>query len=631
MIDLDAVSVAVSASGAQDSGSGLRPASTGKRWAVPAVVALALVAVGAAFVWLRPVPEPAPPSIRFELPVTDVQMIGNPSPSPDGRWLAFRGSGADGVVRLWLRELNSVEVRPLEGTQSENPLPPSPFWSPDSRSIAFTSMRMNFAAGELKRVDIAGGPARVISAVPGGVKGSWNQDDAIVFAANGVPGTLGLLRVPATGGQPVRVTAIDGDRGETAHDHPQFLPDGRRFLYFAVSEDPAVQGVYVGSLDLAPVEQSKEPLLSTNRNVRYVPSSAGGPGWLLSVREATLFAQRFDPDRLAFTGSPIPVADQVGSFPGANAAFYDASDTGVLAYALESYSERLLVLDRQGEVVETVLEGSNANPALSPDETRVAYSQLDPQSGDSSIWVLDLQTRNRTKITFRRGRSDFPVWSPDGGQLAYASNESGRFNLYRKNADGSGEEALLVASESDKLPTSWSSNGFLLYQISSPGGNTDVWLLPLARGGDPRPYLATESPEYQAHFSPDGAWVAYGARESTPEVYVRRFSADQDAASTSNEKWLISDDSDGGFDPRWNGDGTELYYLDPTLGQRQVDIRAADAVSKSPSIRLFAVNALSGSWSVTRDGQRFLHTGASTPSASARVIVVTNWLADLGE
>jgi Tol biopolymer transport system component len=530
---------------------------------------------------------------------------------------------------MWLRALDSVEVRPLIGTESGNALPPPVFWSPDSKYIAFSSTPGPFAAGQLKRLDIAGGPPVAICNVSASVPtGSWNRDGVIIFGANLGPG---LLQVPASGGEPKRLTTLDPQRKETAHRFPQFLPDGRHFLYLRVSTDANQQGIYVGSIDAKPEEQSLKRVMAANRQAVFAPSQARGMGHLLFLRDTTLFAQSFDPERAELKDEPIPVTDQVGSFPAANAGLFSISATGVLTYRVGRGANEVELswVDRTGRVTGSIgTKGNYANPALSPDETRIAVTEFDAQSGNSNIWVYDLKRGAKTKVTFSSGRNDFSVWSPTGERLVFASNRSGFMDLYEKNADGTGAERLLLKSDEDKLPSSWSRDGrYLLYETSE--SQSDLWVLPFEGDQKPVVFLRTEFPEGQAMFSPDGRWVAYTSLESgSPEVYIRPFTLVKTGESGGGGKWLVS--NGGGLRPRWRGDSKELYYLSTVPEQFAVDIKSGSVPQPGVPRRLFPVSLIDD-YTATADGSRFLSLAAAGEGSVSPFRVVTNWQAGLKE
>ena len=370
-------------------------------------------------------------------------------------------------------------------------------------------------------------------------------------------------------------------------------------------------------------------MIATNRQAVFAPSLARGPGYLLFLRDTTLFAQPFDPGRAELQGEPTPVTDQVGSFAAATAGLFSVSETGVLTYRVGpgANGSQLTWFDVAGNTTGSVgAKGNYDRPALSHDGSRVAVTEFDAQSGDSNIWVFDLSRGTRTKITFNPGRNDYPVWSPNGERIAFASNRNGFLDLYEKNADGTGEERLLLKSDADKEPTSWSSDGkYLLYDSQTP--TIDIWVLPLQGEHKPFPFLQTEFPEGQAQFSSDGRWIAYASTESgSPEVYIRPFTPEKSKESGSGGKWLVS--NGGGTRPKWREDGRELYYLSPAPQQFAVGIKDGSTPQPEVPHRLFTVSLLQ-EYTVTPDGKRFLHLTASGEAITSPFRVVTNWQAGL--
>ncbi len=621
-----------------ESGPGVQvaspPHSKGRRKWLLAGIAVAVLVLATIIAFWAPWQSPSTaPSVRFEIqPTASMTFIngGYPMVSPNGKWVVLPATGADGVTRMWLRALDSVEVRPLAGTESANNLPPPVFWSPDSRFIAFSFTPGPFADGQLKKLDISGGTPQTLCDVSGAVSGgTWNRDGVILFASNRAPG---LFRVLASGGVATPVTALDQSHGETAHRYPHFLPDGHHFLYLRVVTDPQRMGIYAGSIDAKPEEQSLKPILLSDRQAMYAASPPNTSGRLLFLRDTTLFAQPFDPTRLELSGEPVPVTDQVGSFAAATAGLFSVSEAGVLAYRVgPGGDQRVLTwFDPDGKPLGTAGEkGSYMRPAISPDGMRIAVTVFERENGNSNIWVMDLGSGRSTKITFNAGRNDYPVWSPDGKTIAFASNRSGHLDIYEKNADGSGEEKALLSSDEDKQPTSWSQDKrFLLYDINDAQQTAgDVWVLPLE--GDRKPYriLGTKFGEALGQFSPDGHWIAYVSDESgTPEIYVRPFSSEKSADAVSGGKWTIS--KGGGFQPRWRTDGKELFYYSPALQQMAVDVIASPTFVPGAPKRLFGIPLLSPG-DVTGDGKRFIYPTPEGSNAPSPFIVVTNWQAGL--
>jgi serine/threonine protein kinase len=593
--------------------------------AVPwAVAALLLVTLGS-IALLRP----GPPSwstmgpMRFEIPLpeeTSMAINGTFAVSPNGRQLAFAATGRDGVTRLWLRRFDSLEARPLPGTETQQ-LPPF-FWSPDSRFVAFD------AGGRLKKVDVsAGGPPQTVCDLPNiAVGGSWNRDGVIIFAQASGP----LMRVSADGGPPTPV--VGESRNGTANLFPSFLPDGRHFLYGHFSRDAKDGGFFVGSLDSRPGEQATRRIVSDVES-DYVAASDGS-GEVLFIRGGSLLAQPFDMSRLELSGKPVIVAEHVGTFGGHG--FFSASDNGVLVYRTGAMEQSLQLtwFDRQGRVLTTAGEPrSFTSASLSPGATQVAFSDLEPSATEkraleaSGLWLLDVSRGTSTPLTFG-SYAGSPTWSPDGSQIVFASRGIG---LCEKPASGLKDEQTLLESSDVLRPTSWSRDGrYLLYtdQGADADAKAGLWVLPL-EGADkkPVPFLKTDFNEQDGRFSPDGQWVAYTSDESgRNEVYVRAFSARAAGASVAGGGSLIS--NSGGSEPRWRGDGKELFY-------RAADGRLMAAeITPTPVFRAGIPEALfqmppeggpsqGSKWDPAPDGERFLIPAPR--STTTPFTVLLNW------
>jgi Tol biopolymer transport system component len=436
--------------------------------------------------------------------------------------------------------------------------------------------------------------------------------------------------VSASGGSPVAVTALTP--GETAHRWPQFLPDGKRFLYQRVFRSGDNTGIYVGSLDLKPEQQSTQPLLLTDRQAWWVAPEAGGTHLLLIQREATLLAQPFDTGTLQLSGTPVPVATGVGSFPVATAGLWSAARNGALVYRAGGGLPQLLWRDLTGKVIgDPGARNNYATPAVSPDGGRVAFRLTDDQ-GNQDIWVRDLARGNNTRLTFDPRPDSDPVWSPDGKKISFAANRGGRMDLYEKSADGGGEERLLFKSDQDKTPTSWSRDGrFLLFHSLDPKTNLDLWILPL-NTLKPFVFLKTGSIEGNAQFSPDGRWIAYRGVSSNiiSQIYVRPFAPDLGAGAASDAsgpQWMVSTTS-GGVSPRWSGDGKRLFYSGFTGAFMAVDVQPGATFQYGTPRSLFG-DVTPSPYGSTLAGDRFLFTEVATPGPPPPFTVVLNWQAGL--
>jgi serine/threonine protein kinase len=606
-----------------------------KKWLWPAVAAVIVIIVSAAafLVWAPwRTQQSALQAVRFEVQPTEKMTFtvgGSMAVSPDGHWMVFPATGDDGVTKYWVRSLDTVQARALPGTDTVA-LPPPADWSNDSRSVIFT------VNNKLKRVDIQGGAPQTLADLPTFQNGvTVNRDGVMIVGLSNAGGGGPLLRLPAAGGTPTPITVEA--QGRARHRFPQFLPDGRHFLYLRVSDDQNQMGVYVGSIDAKPEEQSQKRLLASNRQAYYAASLSGGSGHLIFLRESTLMAQPFDPGRLELSGEPVPIAEGVDSFAAANYGLFSVSDTGTIAYRSGAATKLVLTwFDQNGNPAGTVGEPAEySSPAVSPDGTRVAAA-IGPL-GLRDIWILDVARGTSTRLTFDPRNDGAPIWSPDGKNIVFVSDREQPSKLYIKAADGSSEERPLTDHPA-VLPTSWSRDGrFLLFQTLSAQTFVDIWALPSpgrasAAESKPISVLATPFVEAAAQFSPDGRWIAYMSQESgLPQIYVRPFAPDGNAGG-GGPKWLIS--KGPGFSPRWGPTGSQLFYVSQDLQVMAVGIDAHAGIQAGNAQRQFAMpptsmNGPTADWDLAPDGKRFLFAMAPGGTRTVPFTVVVNWAAAL--
>jgi Tol biopolymer transport system component len=581
-----------------------------------AVVASAVIVGAVTFAVARRKQTPEKPlPVRFEIVLPDRASASNEmAVSPDGRRIVLEISlGQSGG--LYVRPLDSTTLTPVPGGRGFRP-----FWSPDGRQLAF------FSEG-LKKVDLSGGPTQTVCKVPGFFGGAtWSREDVIVFSADGK-----LYRVPARGGEPVPVGAQV--EGESARWWPQFLPDGRRYLYLSIATRPEDTGIYVGSLD----SDLRKRIVATEYNAAY------SSGHLLFVKDGALMAQAFDATSLDLSGEPFAVLDQVGLFKGgqpAPHATYSVSANGVLAWrkGLSRDPEQLTWFDRSGRKLGTL--GQRAKYfgfALSPDEKSLAVCRTDPLTNmlnRRDIWISDVTAGTSRRLTFDPTDECNPVWSPDGSHVAFFSDRRGEREIYQKPANGSGEDELLLAAKDQEghdgvgmSTEDWSPDGrFIVYNfVPMAAHRNDLFLLPMspAAGRKPIPFLGTGATEFMGAIAPNGRWIAHFSDESGDgEVYVRDLSP---RGERGPGKWQVS--AGGGWEPRWRRDGKELLY---TAGST---IMAVAVKPVGPSFQAGAPRALfevpmprlaSHRFDVTRDGQRLLVDTLVTADEPVRVLV--NWL-----
>ena len=576
------------------------------------IVAAALVAVSAALAsvaWKHFREErPQVAKLFFPLPSETFQPArpGSTAVSPDGSRIAYAGV-INGKAQIWVRDLAKPAAQLLVAEGGSG----WPFWAPDSRRLGF------FADGKLKKLDATGGPAVTIAdaqATTGGIgpwSGSWSRDDVVIFSRITSP----LFRVPATGGTPVPLTELDATRQESAHFAPWFLPDGRHFLYTAVSDvNPQTRGVYVGDVG----SKTRKQVLKESTVTIYV-----GPGYLLFGRDGTLMAQPFDASKLETTGEAAPVGEQADVTTvgvGVAIGYFSASQNGVLAYTSgrAPTTVQLTWFDRAGNRLGIVGQPMDIPTfSLSPDGARVAFMRRDLQTGQYELWTRDLARGTESRLT-PNGTNSYPAWSADGTHIFYGGVALGK--IYRKAADNTGAEEVVDTGR--KAPWDVSRDGRYLFIVANQLVKNEIWVLPLFGDRKPFPLLKTEFRETQPKLSPDGHWLAYRSDESKRnEIYVTSF-------PEPNAKWQIS--TEGGQSPVWSHDGGELYYYSDDNKIMAVEVKLSVPGSKPqfgvPKVLFEArtrFNYSLTSFDVSRDG-RFL-LPVLMEQASTPMTVVLNW------
>ena len=588
----------------------LPPANKRLPWIVAAVLCVIAVALG--FVVYRHAAEEKPRVVRFTVPppgkttieVVNLLTSSVPALSPDGRHLAFVANEG-GRDSLWVRDLDSMAARILPGTEGAL----DPFWSPDSRFIAF------FSPGKLKKIDIGGGPALTLcdtSYNPRG--GTWSRDDVIVFASDAYKG---LYRVSAASGTATPLTELDQTVPENSHRFPWFMPDGRHFLYLARSSaDAAKDALYVGDVE----SKTRQRVAFMSSNAVYVP------GYILFLREQTLMAQPFDPAKFRITGDAVPIAEQVDYILPNRQGEFSASQNGTLAYMAGSSGAtyQLAWMDRSGKALGTLgATGSNSRPAISPDGKTVAVERQNPGSG-ADLWLYDLAHGTNSRFTFGPQNNDVAVWSPDGGHIAFRSyRNNGAGAVYQRATSGAAQDEAL--DNAIRFPTDWSRDGRYIIEETLLGSSTafDIWVLPLFGDHKPFPYLQTQFNERFAKLSPNGEWLAYQSNESGRyEVYVQTF-------PKPGGKWQVS--TIGGERPIWSQDGKELFYLSIDGKMMALQIRGGPNFDRGAPKALFDIRLNAEAWfDVSKDG-RFLIPMLVEQGASAPMNVVVNWTAALNK
>jgi Tol biopolymer transport system component len=532
-----------------------------------------------------------------------------PALSPDGTRLVFAARGDQGPRQLWLRRLDSASAQPIGGTENAS----SPFWSPDSQWIGFGQ------GNTLKKIKVTGGQPETVADTFAIVRGgTWNRTDEIVFGVNRTPGAL--FRVSAGGGRAESVTSAEKGYENDLHILPTFLPDGRHFLYAQVRG--ATFRIMVGSLEAPGLP---------GIFIMDAHSAAGyADGHLVFQLGSTLWAQAFDVGRLRLSDEPRAVAQGLPVAAAGDVAPLGFSVVnGSLAYeAPLNRRSRLLWLDRGGRLVGTVGEffaGFIEGVELSPDEKSLAVD-IEDRPGKGDVWTVDIGTGVPTRLTFDDAWDSNPLWSADGRTVFFRSNRYGRLDLFKKAANGSTADELVLRDDIDKQLTSTSSDGArLLYATRGSESRNDIWALSLdtvsaTNRPNVQPFLDNPYPENGGVFSPDGRWVAYIALEQgSVEVYATPFPGHNGRRQISN---------DGGLMPiRWRGDGKELFYRSFGGEVMSVDIDSSNGTLTAGRPKsLFAVGPETG-FAVTRDGQKFLVVESGR--SQRQLALLQNWTAML--
>ena len=588
-------------------------------WVVCGVLAVLLAGATAAALWQFTKTTPQPRVARLlVVPPQNQQIVGAPVISPDGRRIAFVATTPEGTSKLWLRPVDALVPQALPGTDDVT----YPFWSPDSRFIGF------FASGQLKKVDVAGGSPQTLCDVPNGRGGTWNRDGDILFTPTI---SAGLVRVSSAGGAPAPVTTLDASRGENSHRFPHFLPDGRHFLFFALTSKSENSGVYVGAID----SRTTARVISADSEAWY------GAGYLVFGRKNTLFAQPFDLARASVgAGEPTPIAEQISEAPNTAGLAYSLSETGVLTYVGGALSAvgQLTWVDRTGKTLSTLGQpGLLEPPELSPDGQRVALAIM--QNSNRDVWIGDVTRGLMARATFDPASDSSAVWSPGADRIAFGSergSSGGYSDIYQRLASGAGRDELVLSTPNAKFPFAWTPDGKSILFVMSGTKGFELWGVPVegdrpstssgrpepAEGRKPFPYLQSGFNVGNAQLSPDGRWVAYTSNESGRyEIYVQNFPVASAKAQVSLE---------GGNQPRWRRDGKELFYMAADRRLMAVSVTTGATFQPGAPAALFETHLVDSppyslpQYAVMPDGQRFLLNVAKQTTA-VPVTVVLNW------
>jgi Tol biopolymer transport system component len=573
-------------------------------WLVSFVSVLALIVV--AISWRNSAPQeqtmyfPAPMSF----PARDMAI------APNGHMVAvvaYLESARKNA--LWTYELGSREAKTLAGTEGAS----YPFWSADGRSLAF------FADAKLKKLDVSGGPVQTLCDAPFGRGGAWNKGGVIIFSPEVIGG---LYRVSASGGTAAPISNPDESRGETSHRWPVFLPDGKHYLYLAANfaGQKGANAVYAGSLD----SKEKRFVVEATANAAYA-----APGYLLFYRDKTLLAQRFDPKGFTLSGEPTTTLTDIQYLPQVKKALFAVSDSGLLVAQTGSgvALSQPVWFNRKGNELGALGKPEvYGNVFLAPNGTSVALDKTEMAIQNIiDIWTYELEGARAKRLTFGPGLNVVPVWSPDASQFVFTSNRQINQDLYMKNSDGTQEERLVVHDDRTLIANDWSRDGkYILYTRG-----TDLWFLTFPELKS-NAFLKAVSDIRNGQFSPDGKWVAYASNETGKwEIYVTSF-------PDARGKWQIS--TGGGEQPRWRGDGKELFYI--SSDQKMMAAPVATGVKFDPGTPMVlfqatprqpVTNADQFVYDVSRDGQRFLINTPVKQTETAPMSIILNWTGKLNK
>ncbi len=596
----------------------------GRQWGlatVLAAVAAAVVATAGLTLWLGGTEAVDEPLRRLTVLGPQGQTIfrdsANQAISPDGRRLAFITGSSEGDSRLWIRTLDTLNARELEGFPGAQ----LPFWSPDSRFVGF------FAGGKLLTVDASGGTPRAVADAPDGRGATWSADGVIVFA----PSNAGALsRVSANGGTVTAATVLVADQGETGHRFPLFLPDGRHFLFAALPASSGQFNIWVAALD----SDERQLLLTAEGSPVYASSTGSArteAGFLVYSRKGVLVARPFDARSVTLGGEAIPLGDTPGEMNLEYTAgrAVSAADNGTIAYlsAAEPRS-RMVWLDQAGREVGMldVPPGPYTEVALSPDGRRAVVGQL--AAPQQSLWWVDIERGGLTPLSNVPGWNASAAWSGDGRQVAYSSDREGPIDIYARAVTGSDDETLHASDVLFKYPSSWSPDGqVLVFTVLSPETDNDLFTLRPDGDRTPEVFLRTSGNDAYGTISPDGHWMAYISDQAGRfDAYVQAF-----PAAGAPHRITTGGTLDWGM--WWRADGRQLLIVDASLQLLLVDVETSPEFSASaPRVvgRLRFPLSTGGAISAAPDLQRLLAVVPEQVDGSRSLTVMLNWQAAIG-
>ncbi len=574
-----------------------------------AMAAIALVAVALLL-------QPHAPAERLEFSIPIQEETSHLAISSDGRMLVFVSPNkSSGANMLCIQQVGSPSVSFLAGTEGAS----YPFWSPDDNYIGF------FADGKLKKIAVSGGAPQIIASATSGRGGTWNRHGVIIFTPQ-ASGTM--WKVNSDGSNLTQLDKLFATKVEASNRFPVFLPDDDHFLFLVASFSNTVtsDGIYLTSLSAG--------------GRRLVVTSRSNPGYangtLFYADEKQVFRSiSMNPDSGAASGEPRLVADQIGYQPSTYWAAFAVAANGTVVFnpTVGAVQSRLTWFDRAGKPLDTVGEiGTLANPSLSPDDTRVALDIADAKANSINVWINNLKDSVSSRFTFDSSEDDVAIWSRDASRIAYRCTKTAHTEIFLKEAQGAQPETSILEMgaagsntnpSDDIVPTSWTPDNKQILCTLQPGDGGTKLLLASTSGGGVTPFLSTNANASNGQISPDGKWVAYASDESGQwEIYVTAF-------PSAAGKWQVS--RGGGAEPRWRGDGKELFYIGPNSTFTAVRVSAADSFATGNPTPLFRTQLraqLSSTdlftYDVTKDGQRFLINRYARPPQIAPVHIILN-------
>jgi serine/threonine-protein kinase len=581
-------------------------------WLVGGTLAIALMVATVGW-WRATRPSPLRPSMRLsielgpEIALTTSGFQSAFAVSPDGRRLVYTSRGADGVIRLATRLLDQNRSTILSGTENAQ----GPFFSPDSEWIAF------FADDKLKKISVRGGAPVILCDAPGPRGASWGDDGNIIAALS----LRRLFRIPAVGGTPTPITQAEGP---TSHRWPQVLPGSQFVLFNAYRGGDNPENA---SIEVLSFKTGKRTTVEHGYFPRYLPS-----GYLVFVRENSLFVAPFDVGRLVVTVAPQPMIDDVSGATYTGARNFDFSQNGIFVYlsGTAGANEVISWLDGSGKLQPLHPEvGRYYHPRLSPDGKRLAFTVATGRGME--IWVQDLDRGTVSRRSLLPGRNWWPLWTADGNGIVFSSSKGSRYEMYWVRADGSGEAVPLTGEQGEGVPRSFSPGSKRLAFDKL----NEIWTAPW-EGGSEHPrlgagtrFLDAATPIPEAQFSPDGRWIAYTSAElGTTDVFVRPFPG-------PGGRWQIS--TGGGRFPIWSRNGRDLFFLGIDQRIRIVSYRASGNSFFPGTLRLWsnilvADLGVNSSYDLAPDGKHVavvLRSEDGEANSNPRLTVVVNFFEEL--